>query len=449
MNNLSDSKYLKNRENRFFYIMSEVFLVAMLVMPAYFGIPVPGFDLTAIRIMIIVLMVMICCNRDRLYDFFRTVKYNQIFLVLLPYLFVIVYTTVFRTDLKAFLNPFIEILTFFLLIYTIKDCLGVEKTLAIVIGCYYLFAVQGIIEYPRGESLFKLLKTLDGNLVGGNFVRGGQYRIMGPAPHSLGYGLMLVIGFPLTTLDLKNKTMYLFQRPVLFLLIIVNIVFTGSRSALAIFFVQLILVFILSSKSEKKKTLLFGTVGFIVLMVILVALSGTSIGNYFMLQITGVVDEVFGTTFSLNYGATLITQQSSDYRDYLWYVFQVSWLNPLIGIGRSRSFSTVINGVTLESLDNFYIAEYVRYAYPGMFSYIFFMVFMIVKMLIKLIKKPDDYTKVFLISAIGYAMGIYFTDTLSTLKYLYLIFALFICYADDMFVVKSRKKKSKYLRQAL
>lgn len=443
------SKYIKNKEEHIFYVTACIFILATIIMPPYFGIPVPGFDLTAIRMMIIILMIFICCNRDRLYDFIGTVKYNKYFLAVVPYIFVITYTTVFRTDLKAFLNPFIEIYTLFLTVYVVEKSLGIEKTIQLAIGSYYLFAFQGIAEYFRGESFFKYLRTLDGALVGGNFVRAGQYRIMGPAAHALGYGMILTVGIPLITMDLKNKKMYLFQRPVLLLLMFVNIMFTGSRSAFAVFFVEIILIFILSGKAEKKKTLVFGTIAVLFLTVLLLALSGTSVGRYFMLQITSVVDEIFGTTFSLNYGATLITQQSSDYRDYLWYVFKVSWLNPLIGIGRSRSFSTVINGVVLESLDNYYIAEYVRYAYPGMFAFIFYFLYMLIKMLIKIIRDKDEYTKAFFISIVAYAISLYFVDSLGTLKFPYLVMALFICHAKDDFVFASRHRKSKYLRQAI
>ena len=147
----------------------------------------------------------------------------------------------------------------------------------------------------------------------------------------------------------------------------------------------------------------------------------------------------------------MIIQQSSDYRDYLWYVFKVDWLNPIIGIGRTRGtyFSTEINGVSLESLDNYYIAEYVRYAYPGMFSMILLFGFIIIKMLKRLIKSKDVYSKACIISVLGYCVSLYFVDTLGTLKYLYLILALFMCQYPQDFKFEPRHKRSKYLRQAI
>ena len=70
--NTKKSKYISNkREESVFQLMAVLFLVAQIVMPPYFGIPVPGFDLTAIRMMIIVLLFLICIDKDKLYDFWR------------------------------------------------------------------------------------------------------------------------------------------------------------------------------------------------------------------------------------------------------------------------------------------------------------------------------------------------------------------------------------------
>lgn len=449
MSGLSDSKYINNIEEKVFKAVSVIFIISAIVMPPYFGIPAPGFDLTAVRMLIIALMIMICAKRERLYDFLPMIKYNGVFLATAPYIFVITYTMVLRTDLKAFLNPFIEFLILFLAIYVIRSTLGVETTIKIIIGCYYLLAIEGIIEYFLGYSLFYYLKTLDGALTSGVFIRNGHYRIVGPAAHALGYGLMLNIALPLSCLDLKNNKFYMFQRPLLFFMLVINIVFTGSRSSFAVMGVEIIGIFLLSTKIEKKRTLITGAIAIIVIGVLLIALSGTSVGGYFMLQITGVIDELLGTNLSVNYGATLGTKTSSDYREYLWYVFRVNWLNPLLGLGRSRPFSTVINGVTLKSLDNHYIGEYVRYAYPGMFSILFFFGVMLFLMLKKIIKDKDAYTKAIFLGSLSYMIALYYVDSLGTLKYLYLFFALFIGYAPEMFVTRVKNKTSKYLKQTI
>ena len=444
-----DSKYIKNTQERVFYGASVAFILATIIMPPYFGIPVPGFDMTAVRIMIVFIMLMILTDRDRLYDFIVSIKYNKFFLATLPYLFVISYTMVYRVDVKAFLNPFIDLYTLFMLMYVIDKALGVDKTLDLIIGSYYFLAIQGIAEYINGESFFKYLRTLDGALVGGNFIRSGQYRIMGPASHSISYGILLTLGIPLLMLDTKTKKMYMFRRPVLLILMITNIVFTGSRSALAVLGVELIVVFILSEKEDMKKSLVLGILFVLMFAIMIVGTSGTSVSNYFMLQITSVIDELFGTSYSTNYGLSSITKQSSEYRDVLWDIFKIKWLNPLIGIGRKRGFSSEINGIVVMSIDNYYIAEYIRYAYPGMFSYLLYSFYVMIKMVIRIFRFKDGYSKAFFISFLGYAISLLYVDSLGTLKYAYLVVAMFLCYAKEDFVFVSRQKKSKYLRQAI
>lgn len=450
MGYVTKSKYLNNREDKIFRRMSIIFILVTVIMPPYFGIPVPGFDLTMIRIMMIVITVMIVTNKDRLYEFVNMLRNSWAFWFIVPYLFVVFYTMVLRIDTKAFLNPFIEIFIFLLTIYVIRSSLGVKTTIMLLLGCYYVLVFQGVIEYARGESLFKLMKTLSGNLVGGNFVRSGQYRIMGPAPHSIAYGLMLAMGVPLAALDFKKERLYLFQRPILLFMLFTNIVLTGSRGSLAVFFLELLLIFVLSTKIDKKRTLVVGAVALVMFGGLLTAISGTNIGRYFLLQISNVIDELFGTNFASNFGATAVTNQSSAYRDALWYVFKVKYINPIVGAGRSGKIVYRIKtnkGIVLNSIDNYYIAEYLRYAYPGMYSYIFFMASYIVMMIIKVIKDRDFYSKALLIASVGYAWGLYYVDSLGTLKFLYLFYAMFVVNAMDMFAIKDKRRKSIYLRQ--
>lgn len=449
MSNISNSKYIKDKDPGLLKVLAVMFIISTIVVPQYFGIPLPGFDMSFIRIMIVVLMVVICSDRDKLYNFLDTIKYSRLFIALIPYLFVLCYTAAFRVDVKAFLNPFVEFYTMFLTIYIVKESIGVQKSIAVMIGCYYFLVFMGIAEYIKGDSFFKILQTLDG-VVGGSFVRGGQYRIMGPASHSIAYGILLNIGVTLASLDMKKNKIYLFHRPVLFILLFINIIFTGSRSALAILLLNIPGIFLLSAKEEKKKTLMIGITGFFLMAIFVFATSGTPVGNYFMLQFTSIIDEILGTELSLNYGATKIIKDSSDYRDALWDVFDVDWLNPLVGIGRKRRFSTKINGRVLESLDNFYIAEYVRYAYPGMVSIILFFGYTIYIMVKKMLRNREDiYIKSFLLCTVLYVVSLYFVDSIGTLKYCYLIIALFVCHASDVSVYEARHKKSKYLRQAI
>lgn len=123
------SRYLKpQRELKIFQAVAVLFFFTLYVLPQYFGLPFPLFDLTALRIMIVAVLLLMMAEPERIRGFVQLVVEEPCTKVLLPYLMVIGYTMVLRADVNAFLNPFIELLTFYLLIYLIRNTLGVEKT---------------------------------------------------------------------------------------------------------------------------------------------------------------------------------------------------------------------------------------------------------------------------------------------------------------------------------
>ena len=166
-----------------------------------------------------------------------------------------------------------------------------------------------------------------------------------------------------------------------------------------------------------------------------------------------MIDSFFDTQFSLKYGAYL-TQlgQCAAYRDLLHQVFKVGWLNPFLGIGRKRAFSSEVNGLVVQSIDNFYIAEYIRYAYPGMLSYIAVVVYMIYEMLRDVVKTHSALIRTLLIGSVCYCIHLYIADSLQTLKYLYILFALYICADKTPFTPDEKgkyfgKRELKYVKK--
>ncbi len=430
----NESKYIKpTRENKIFYAVSVFFFFNMFVMPQYFGIPFPFFDLTILRIGLLMVLFMILANVRRAHEFWDIVKNSKFTVALIPYIIVLGYTMVLRADINAFLNPFIEILILYLMIYIIREALGIEKTIKIILFFCYILLILGIEEYFTQETPFAYLETLDGIYTGG-FVRSGSYRVMSSFSHSLGYGLFLTLFFPFAAYDIKNQKINIGARPGLELLFLINVFFTGSRSTQGLFFLELALLFVFLDKESKKK-FLFGMLIFVsVSAVLLTALQKTSFGNYILLQITTLVDSTFGTSFSVKFGGNIqALNSSSNYREQLVNIFKIKWLNPLLGIGRKRGFSAVINGAFIRSIDNFYIAEYVRYAYPGLCFYIVFLLYWAIRVIKNIIsEKNNDLVKVISVSVGCYLLCLKWVDSLQTLKYLYLVFAIFYCYAENV-----------------
>ncbi|WP_029321000.1 hypothetical protein [Butyrivibrio sp. AE3004] len=435
------SKYIKApREQVVFYRCSILYIFILYVMPQYFGVPNPIFDLTIVRISIIILLIFIALDYGRLHAFIDMIFNEKMSAILLPYLIVIFYTMVLRVDFNALLNPLIEILEMYLLIYVIKDSVGVDKTVKLIIAFVYLIIILGFVESFTQESPFSYLVTIDG-IYTGRYIRGGHYRIMSNCGHSLGYGLMLMTMMPFAGYDVEKNEFNIFRRPLLLIGIIVNIFNTGSRSSLGIMFVELALMLFLSDRKYLKNNLLITTVSLIVFFAVTFATQTTPLGKYILLQLTSLVDSIFETQYSIKYGANyqqLI--QSKAYRELLKRIFKVQWLNPILGIGRKRSFTSLVDGKVVASIDNFYIAEYVRYAYPGMYSYQFYLAYMGIKMVIDIFKTRSAIVRAMFVGMVSYCYHLTIADSLQTLKYLYILFAIYIC-CDKKPYIPSEKGK--------
>ncbi|WP_155840135.1 hypothetical protein [Butyrivibrio sp. MC2021] len=423
------------------------YVVALYVLPQYFGVPNPVFDLTAVRITIIALLLLIITDYKRSHDFMDVILKEKVGLLLIPYIVVLVYTMVLRADVNAFLNPFVEFLELYLLIYLIKDTFGVDGMIRLIMACIYVLIFLGFVEIVMGTSPFSYLETIDG-IYTGRFVRGGHYRIMSCASHSLGYGLMLVTMLPFCGYDLETKEYNVFRRPILLILMMVNVFQTGSRSTLGVSFAEIALMFILSDRKYLKANVIYLLTGLVAFGMALVVGFKTAFGNYVMLQITSLIDSLFNTTYSVAYGADLLQlRQSKAYRDLLKEIYHVDWVNPLLGLGRKRAFRSLVNGRVVKSIDNFYIAEFVRYAYPGMFAYIFFLAGMGISMVRDFFRTRSGITRLALIGGIMYCLNIKVVDSLQTFKYLYVLIALYICEEKTPFVPAVSEDHSKYIKK--
>lgn len=421
------SKYIRSeqRSDRVVRGIAVFFLFSLFVMPQYFGIPFPLFDFTILRISLILLTVVIFFEKDGRRRLTELIVHSKLTKLLLPYIFVLGYTMVLRFDINAFLNPLIEFYTLFLLIYVIRYLIDYRKLLDILITFMYLLTILGLVEYAIGRSPFSYLETIKGTFTGA-VVRSGNYRIMGPGVHALAYGLILVVMMPIICYDQKSKTVNLLQRKFLLLLVTVNIVLTGSRSTLGVFFVEVLLILLMSARQNKRKIIFFVILTLLAAGVLLVLFQNTGPGRYVMLQITSIADELFGTSYSAKYGAEESLGSSSNYREQLKYIFTLDWLNPIVGIGRKRNFSCEINGSFVASVDSQYIAEYVRYAYPGLIAYTVFQLYYLIRMFMDSRRKKDGIYKLLFVGALCYSINLLWVDSLQTFKYFYILIAVYI-----------------------
>lgn len=448
---LTESKYIRtSRAITAFPYVSLAFFFTLYVLPQYFGLPVPLFDFTVLRIMIIIIFFFVLGMKDKKQEFFELIAKAPCSKVLIPYILVLAYTTVLRVDVNAFLNPAIELISFYLLVYIIRYCFGVKKTLGYILIFSYILASLGLVEYVLQRSPFSYLETIKG-IYSGRFIRSGYYRIMGPSIHSLGYGLILTTMVPVVCYDIEKEEINILKHKLLFVMVALNVFFTGSRSTLSVFLLEIAMLALLSNRINKKKLILIGGLFITAFTVFLILFQNSSVTRYILLQITSVVDELLGTTYSVKYGADLAALgSSSNYRDQLKYIFQVDWLNPIVGLGRKQNFSCEINGSFIHSVDNFYIAEYIRYAYPGMICYLLFIFYFLIRMFKSCIRTKSQISKMLFTGSLCYCINILWLDSLQTLKYLYILFAIFLSLPVNYSVeARERVKKklpSKYIR---
>ena len=430
------------RNAKLMYILMSALLIGDWVMPQYFGIHI-GFDFTTTRTLNMLILAYFLFNRKAGNHFLKSMLDVQLTPFLAAYMFVMVYTTVLRVNVNTFFLNFLDILTFYMVYYGIRYVIGVKKAIDWTVKFAAAISVYGIIEYAlKFSPMAKFLLTLPSVAVSG--FRSGQFRISGPCVHPIAYGMLLLLLLAVICIDYERDEIYLFKHPVVLILLLLNIFLTGSRGPLGIAALEVLLIIIFSKRINKKKTFIVLSALLIVAVIVEAAIYNTSLGQYIMMQITSVIDEVFGTTYSVKYGANLeLLNMSSDYRDYLPRVFTVEWLNPLVGRGANAQVGFEFDGVYLQSIDNFYVALYIRYAYPGLITFIAIQIMSVIYMIRTSIKYHSSLCAATAIAIFAYSVSLYWADYLQTTKYMYIVLAIYCAFYSEKFQVKERNERSK------
>ncbi len=424
---------------RLLFGLNMFLLIALFVMPQYFGVHL-GWDITCTRLANILLVLYSLLNHKVFNLFGQTFTRCSVKVILIVYLIVAFYTMVFRVDINAFMLPFLEVLTFFMLVFAIRYVIGIRRAIKVIIGCAYFLSIYGLVEFAAGQSLFlKFLKTIPASVV--NVYRSGNYRIMGPCGHALGYGLLLLLFVPIACIDFDRDEIFLYRRPVLFVLLVINVFLTGSRSSTALVVIEVLFILILSKKEQRKKAIWYTVAIVVVAAIFLVIFHKTKIANYIIMQIAVFVDGIFGTQIAVQFGAEVDRlQDSENYRSFLPYVFTLDWLNPFVGRGVKRGFAATITNSAGESaniisIDNYYVSQFIKYAYPGMISYVVFIITTAVTMIKEIVKRKSATVKILFLGFICYFINLWWVDALQTLKFVYAFAAVsfaIILYHKDM-----------------
>ena len=416
------------RKLRGLYCVNLFLLAALYLMPQYFGIHI-GYDITCTRFANILLIVYVLFNLKVVLAFVDNMFKCAVTFPLFAYLFVAFYTMIFRTDVNAFMMVFLEILTFYMLLFGIRYVIGVIRSIKIILGCAYFLGFYGFLEYAVGHSLYLQFLSTVPNTVN-NIYRSGHYRIMGPCGHPLGFGLLLLLFLAIACYDIDRDEIYLFKRPVLLIVLFMDIFFTGSRSTLGLAVIEIGVIILFSGVKNIKKSLVVLVVLVIFVGAFLFINRNNSFGQYLMMQIASVIDTALGTRYSELFGAEIGRLDSSEeYRKYLPEIFSLEWLNPILGRGVKRTFGVEFFGsdgawVIIKSVDNYYVAQYIKYAYPGLFTYLVFIVTAVVTLLRNAYRFRCALFSLIAVALTIYFVNLWWVDALQTLKFVYAYLAL-------------------------
>ena len=432
------------RNAKLLYLLMSALFIADWVMPQYFGFHL-GFDFTATRIFNVIILAYFVLNRKAGNHFFKSMLDVQVTPYLMLYMFVMVYTTVLRVNVNTFFLNFLDILTFYMVYYGIRYVIGVKKAIDWTVIIAWFLGIYGLVEYVLGFSpMIRFLLTLPYNNVRSMY-RSGSYRIMGPCGHSIGYGLMLELLIVLICIDYDKDEMYLFRHPFLYCVLLLNVFLTGSRLALGFAIIESAFIVLFSKRKKIKETLFIFAVFLVGFIVFEIAVFQTSLGQYIMMQITSLIDEALGTEFAAKFGAdTTWLEDSTSYRRYLPKIFGVEWLSPLVGRGANASFVFAIEDMYLKSIDNFYVALYIRYAYPGLVTYVLFFLVTIIRMIKEAVQRHSGVSAALAIGMSTYCISLYWVDYLQTTKYMYILVAIFFAFCDEKH--KNEKRRSIFSR---
>ena len=402
--------------------LTYLFFFVMLCFPDFVGFRL-GIAWNLQRLVLIPFLFWILAGNVRRNEILYLTLKDKKKWILLFYLLVALYTMLFNRDIGSFMRPFLDfVMVYVLTVYLMEKGFEIEDFLKILEVCLWILAVMGIFEAVTKINLFTYLPLIDGMGGGGN-IRDAGYRIAVNGQHPLGYGMFLLLTFPFVCYRSEEGILDILNKPILEILIFINVLCTGSRSTLGLFLLEVMLILLLSRSEQIKKAfvIIMPLVGAGILLLILC--SDTKIVQSIIEKMILMFDSVFGTDYAgkwLNYD-TLLMDSSTQYRRYLPRILGLDILNPWIGKGTNYVFSTVIDDTVIESIDNLYVAQYIKYAYPGLLALLLLFSGSIVEIAKGILFGKNAIYKVFFISFIAYFINLWYVDELGTLRYFFIL----------------------------
>lgn len=406
--------------------VADWFLFSLFVLPTYLGVRAIFFDLTALRLFEILLLIGIFRNKNRQRNFTIMIKKcpNKWFFTI--FIFVVIYTNLLRGELNSIFYWITNgILVFTSVSYLIIYEYGIDGFLKKIKAYLWIITTISPVELIIKKPPFSFLDTLGKSSINERF---GSTRIMGNCSTTNGYAMFLLILLPLIWYDPEKKRIDMGKNKLLFALIALNVFLTGSRLTVGTLVLAAALCFILQARSVLKRNLM--ALFIIIPIVCIVVYMNRDIEFFRSILRTffSAVDEVLGTQYSVLYGAQEGTLYNSTYyRELLWKnTILGDWLNPWLGKGGGYKLNMYIQGYYIRSCDNYYVAQYIAYGIPGVVAWLLMSLSFFVGMIKSIFrKKMLGYTLA--VSFVCYFISLWYLDHLQTFPIMMTMFALTFC----------------------
>ena len=400
------------------------FLFSMFIIPSYFGIRLGFFDLTAFRLFEIFLIILVWKKAERRNEILRMARKCPHTIYIIIYLFIVTYTNLYHPSISTIFYWLMNgALAFFLIAFLIINEYGAEGFLRRIRTYTWILCLLSPLELLLRRSPFSFLDTLGKS---STTLRFGTVRIMGNCTTANGYAMYLCILLPFICYDIKRKRVDVMKNIWLVILLLLNVFLTGSRLSVGIGILEVVLCLLAQDKKATLKFFLTIPIVLPIVAAVLFLLRGVPFVNSILLAFFSAFDEIFNTSYSTNFGAdATMLYNSSHYRDLLVEgTFGGNWLNPLLGRGANYAFSMYIDGYYIKSVDNFYVGQYITYAYPGLIAWLLMSLTFVISAIRNLIKNHCALMWAALVSIVCYFISLWFLDQLQTFPIMFAVFGL-------------------------
>ena len=403
----------------------QCFLVAFVLFPNLVSIRVGGMpSLTLPRLLLVACYLWILLDLRLQREFLHVIRNNVYNLPIAIFLSVCLYTAILCRDVNSFFGFFVDsVLVYYVLVHALRKCLSIDDLSRLVSICMYVMCIIGVIEFVTGVNVLSLISIGEGSEIASTF-RDSTLRVRGPYGHPLGYAMVLLLLFPVSCYSRAERSVSLFRHKALFVLVFMNVMFTGSRSGIGLFCIEVLVICLFTSRKYRSGTILASAASALTLVVCALLFAENSLVQYVLRQLFYVVDQVLGTDIALRYGGDASILNSSIARDRIWKIPFDPSLSPWIGKGVSYQTGAYrVDGWLVTSIDNYYIRTYISYGIFGVIA-VLLLFAAFVRANIRRVFDEDKAYVVCLASGLLYAANLVVVDELATLRYFFIVLAI-------------------------